>query len=168
MRIEIIGEKIVAIEAEKDGKLLRGPDALPILETVMKEGEGFVEIIELDTDKVMIDLDENPEAVVNIVIPLAEFALKFKTLHGAAKNSLSLFAELLSDVSFSECLILEGMVNSECNGVAKGEVCPDKIDVQIFTSEKGYSASSIEELKSIMNIVSEKCRMIEVIMKRSE
>ncbi len=168
LRIEVVGEKIVALEAESGGRLLKGPEAVPILEKALKEGEGFVEIIELDTDRVMIDLDENPDAVVNIVIPIEELTLKFRVLHGAAKNSLALFAELISDISFSECLILEGMINSECNGVVKGEVCPDKISVEIHTEERSYSASSIDELKGVMSVISEKCGMIEVIMKRTE
>ncbi len=168
LRIEVIGEKIVALEAEKDGKIISGPEAVPLLEKAMEEGLGYVEIIELDTNKVMIDLDENPSSVVNIIIPIVEATIKFKILHGVAKNSLSLFAELLSNISFSECLLVEGVVDSECDGVVKGEVCPDRIAIHIHTQERDYTTSSLDDLKSIANIISEKCKMVEVIMKKSE
>ena len=167
LRIETIGEKVVALEAEINGRLISGADAVPIFEKALKEGEGYVEIIELDTNKVMIDLEESPDAVVNILIPITEATLRFSILHAAAKGNLALLGELLSDVSFSECLVIEGLMNSNCEGVIRGEICPDKVNIHVHVNDKSYAASKIDDIKSIMNIVSEECGMAEVIMKKA-
>jgi len=169
LRIEVISEKIVAMEAEAGGKLLKGREALEVFEACKEEAEGFVEIIELDSDKVLIDLEDNPDARVNLVIEMPTLTLKIAALHVAAKGSgLALVGTMLKDVALSECLVAEGLIDGRCDGVIKGEMCPDKIDLVIAVKESIVHMSRPEEVEGSFVAISEKCKMAEFVMKATK
>jgi len=169
LRIELTGEKIVALEAEVNGKLYKGVDAVPYYEKCLNKGEGYVEIIELDSEKILVDLEDNPDAQVTLVIELPESMLKFSSLHAAAKDKgVGLLGKMLYDISTTECLIVEGVMNSNCDGIIKGELCPDSIDITISVRGNVSTISKKDEIEGAFNVASESCKMVELVIKGLE
>jgi len=168
LRIELTGEKIVALEAEVGGKLYKGPQALEYYRKCLTEGEGYVEIIELDSEKVLIDLEDNPDARINLMIELPEARLKFSALHAAAKGKgLGLLGKMLYDMTTTECLTVEGIIDGKCDGVIKGELCPDSVNVVLSVKGTVSNISRKDELEGAFNAAQESCSMAELVMKRS-
>ncbi len=166
LRIEVTGEKVVALEAEVGGRLYKGVEAVPYFERCLKKGEGFVEIIELDSEKVLIDLEDNPDAQVTLTIEIPEATLKIASFHAAAKGEgMGLLGRMLNDISLSECLIVEGVIDGDCDGVIKGEICPDSATVALSYRGTLTTVSKKEEFENAFTSIGKNCKMAELIMK---
>ena len=169
LRIELTGEKIVALEAEVNGRLYKGIDAIPYYEKCLDKSEGYAEIIELDSEKILIDLEDNPDAQVTLVVELPESTLRFSSLHAAAKGKgVGLLGKMLYDISTTECLIVEGLMDSGCDGVIKGELCPDSVNITISMKDSVSTISKKDEMEGAFNVANESCKMVELVIKGLE
>jgi len=167
LRIEMDKNRIVGLEAEVDGKLLVGPDAIPTLEQALDKGEGYAEIIQLDDHKISVDLEENPRAQVSLNISIPKIFRDVIEFHTAAKNDLSLLVDAINEISHSSCLQIEGLLGSkDCSGAIKGELCPDKVTLSMSIGTELITISSLDELKEALQTASNQCKLIEVYAKK--
>ncbi len=168
LRIEIDKNKVVALEAEVRGRLLAGADAVPILERALDKAEGYAEIIQLDEHKIQIDLEEAPQARVTLTISTPKVVKNVVEFHAATKGDLVLLAEALSEISATSCLQVEGLLGGkECNGAIKGELCPDKMSINISIGMNLIVVNSLDELKGALVTASKECNLLELYAKKT-
>ncbi|UXD22920.1 hypothetical protein IPA_09615 [Ignicoccus pacificus DSM 13166] len=167
IRIEMNKNRVVGLEIEKNGRLLVGTEAIPILEQALDRAEGYAEIIELDEHKVEIDLEENPMARVSLTISAPVELRNLVEFHAAAKGDLTLLYDALSQIETTSCLRIEGLLGGEeCQGAIKGEMCPDKIAINISVGTDTIVITSLDEFKGALSSANEKCNLLELYAKK--
>jgi hypothetical protein len=167
LKIEMNKNRIVGLEAEKNGKLLAGTEAIPLFEQVLDKAEGYAELVALDEHKIEIDLEENRRARVSINISTPTELRNLIEFHAAAKGDLTLLYDAFTGIEATSCLVIEGLIGGEeCQGAIKGELCPDKISVNLSIGTDTILIATLDEFRGALSSIAEKCNLLELYAKK--
>ncbi|ALU12801.1 hypothetical protein EYM_07665 [Ignicoccus islandicus DSM 13165] len=162
--VEILRNVIIGLEVIYKGRTLRGSEAVDIFQRALVSVEGVAEIIQLDEEKIEVDLRDNPEARVSMPIPSRK-SLTFKPsyVHFAAKKSIEKITDFLYMTTRDTCIYIEGLLSGDaCNIVLKGDICPDLTRVQMGFGKNEIEVTSLTELSDRLKKLKDKCQLLEI------
>ena len=159
--IELRDGKVVGLELVVGGRTLAGADAVPVLQSIIDEVEGFAEVIDLADWQVDVDLREYPRAAVQLGIEA--FVEAPEVIYASAMNALELLADVLQGKVY-ECYAIEGFVKGkDCSGTIEGKICKDDVDLTITVDGTAQRAKTYDEFRGALKSIKEAgCNMVEV------
>ncbi len=159
--IELKDGKVVGLELTVGGRTLAGSDAVPVLQSIIDEVEGFAEVIDLADWQVEVDLREYPKAAVQLGIEA--FAEAPEMIYATAMNALELLVDVLQGKVY-ECYNIEGFVKGkDCSGNIEGKICKDDVDLTITVDGTAQRAKTYDEFRGALKSIKETgCVMVEV------